>query len=124
MTATLYEQLGGESKVRAITDRLVDRMFADIMIGFFFRNTRAEHLRELEFQHAAAFLGGPIAYRGRALDVVHKPLKIMGGQFARRLRILEEVLQGHGVPRNIIDAWLAHQREQLHLVVSTGPGTC
>lgn len=99
-------------------------MFADIMIGFFFRHTNRAHLYELEYQHAAAFLGGPVTYRGRDLAVVHKPLRIMGGQFARRLRILEEVLQSHAVAQSIAQPWIEHQRQQLGLVVTGPAGTC
>ena len=110
--------------MRAIIKTLVDRMFADILIGFFFRNTSREHLYELEYQHAAAFLGGPVAYRGRDLALVHKPLRIMGGQFARRVRILEEILQDSGVPEPIAQAWLEHQRQQLGFIVSDASQTC
>ncbi len=124
MTTTLFQQLGGESKVRAIIRTLVDRMFDDILIGFFFRNTSREHLYELEYQHAAAFLGGPVAYRGRDLALVHKPLRIMGGQFARRMRLLEEILHAFAVPEAVVHAWLAHQRQQLGFIVADGAGTC
>ena len=35
---TPFEQLGGEVKLRAVIDTFIDRVFADRMIGFFFRN--------------------------------------------------------------------------------------
>jgi truncated hemoglobin YjbI len=124
MTKTLYEEVGGESKVRAIIDRLVERMTTDIMIGFFFRNTNRERLRELEFQHAAEFLGAPIAYRGRPMDVAHKRHGIAGGQFARRRHILNEVLEEHGVPAAIRDAWLQHTDAQRPLVTQDVDNAC
>jgi truncated hemoglobin YjbI len=38
MQGTLYDQLGGEAKLRQIIDTFIDRVFEDRMIGFFFRN--------------------------------------------------------------------------------------
>ena len=50
---TLFEQLGGEAKLRAIVDDFIDRVFADRMIGFFFRNADRGRIKELEYQLAA-----------------------------------------------------------------------
>ena len=109
MGTTLYEQMGGEGKVRAIIEQFVDRMVDDVMIGFFFRKVNVRRLKELEFQHAAAFLGGPVAYEGRPLPAAHGPHKIQGGQFARRIHMLRQVLQEQQVPAAVVEAWLAHQ---------------
>jgi len=103
-----YETLGGELKVRAIIDTFVDRMTSDIMLGFFFKNVPIARLKELEFQHAAEFLGADIRYTGRPLREAHRKHNIMGGQFARRKQILQEVLQDFAVPQEICDAWLNH----------------
>lgn len=109
MGSTLYEQIGGESKVRAIIELFVDRMVDDVMIGFFFRGVNVRRLKELEFQHAAAFLGGPQVYHGRAMGEAHGPHAIQGGQFARRLHMLRQLLQEQQVPAAIVDAWIGHQ---------------
>jgi hemoglobin len=106
--ASYYETLGGEFKVRAIIDTFVDRMTNDIMIGFFFNKVPIARLKELEFQHAAQFLGADIQYTGRPLPEAHRKHNIMGGQFARRKQILKEVLEEFAVPQNIGEAWLEH----------------
>jgi truncated hemoglobin YjbI len=110
MHQSLYAQLGGESKLRAIIDEFVERLCDDLLIGFFFYKTKRARLKELEYAHAAAFLGAEVAYAGRPLAQVHKPLRIAGGQFSRRLQILREVLAAHAVPAAVNDAWLAHQQ--------------
>ena len=107
-TKVAFERLGGEPALRAIIDDFVDRIFDDIMIGFFFRNADRRRIKELEYQHAAELLGGPVAYRGRPMREAHAAHPIMGGQFARRKRILEEALIAHAVPEDIRVAWLAH----------------
>ena len=65
-TKAAFERLGGEPALRAIIDDFVDRVFDDIMIGFFFRNADRRRIKELEYQHAAEHLGGPVRYRGPA----------------------------------------------------------
>jgi truncated hemoglobin YjbI len=122
MHQSLYAQLGGESKLRAIIDEFVERLCDDLLIGFFFHRTHRPRLKSLEFEHAAAFLGAEVAYSGRPLAQVHAPLRIAGGQFARRLHILGEVLAAHAVPTAVSDAWLAHQRLlRPHIVADPKP---
>ena len=88
MAQTLFEQLGGESRLREIIGAFIDRVFADRMIGFFFRNADSNRIKEMEYQLTARFLGADVEYQGRPLDEVHAKHPIMGGQFARRLQIL------------------------------------
>jgi hemoglobin len=121
---TDFERIGGEPALRAIIDDFVDRIFDDIMIGFFFRNADRRRIKEFEFQHAAEHLGGPIRYAGRPLKQAHAAHRIMGGQFARRKEVLRQTLVAHGVAPDIIDAWLAHT-ESLRLQVTSDPdGQC
>ena len=103
-----YQRLGGEPAVRSIIDDFVERVFADVMIGFFFRDAKKDRIKEMEFQLAAQMLGGDIVYGGRPLDQAHRRHRIMGGQFARRKQILRETLADHGVPADIVESWLAH----------------
>jgi truncated hemoglobin YjbI len=82
MQGTLYDQLGGEAKLRQIIDTFIDRVFEDRMIGFFFRNADRKRSKQMELQLTARFLGADVEYQGRPLDeVMQHP--IMGGQFAR-----------------------------------------
>lgn len=124
MTQTLYEQMGGESKLRAVINSLVDRMVSDVMIGFFFSGVNRPRLKELEFQQAAAFLGAPVAYRGRPLDVAHGHHNIMGGQFARRVQILKEIMMEENVPEAVAQAWLAHTRALQPLITANRGSDC
>jgi hemoglobin len=105
---TAFERIGAEPGLRAIIDDFVDRVFDDVLIGFFFRNASKARVKEFEFQHAAEFLGGPSVYRGRPLGELHARHPIMAGHFARRLQILRQVLSAHGVPADIASAWIDH----------------
>ena len=122
--SSLFEQLGGEPKLRAIIDTFIDRVFDDRMIGFFFRNADAGRIKELEYQLAAAFLGAPIAYQGRPLDKAHGKHPIMGGHFARRRQILKETLEAYAVPDAVKRAWLEHTDSLLPLITSQDQSEC
>jgi hemoglobin len=117
----MFERVGGELGLRAIVDDFVDRVFDDAMMGFFFRGIERKRIKELELQHAAEHLGGPVRYRGRKLDEAHAKHRIMGGQFARRLQLLRETLQERGIAPDIIEAWIAHD-ESLRPLVTADPG--
>lgn len=108
MTENLFEQLGGERELRVIIDTFIDKVFADRMIGFFFRNADRQRIKDMEYQLAAEFLGAPVKYQGRPLGEVHGKHPIMGGHFARRRQLLKETLNCHNVPEAVRVAWLAH----------------
>src|SRR3954463_9331144 len=124
MPETLFEQLGGEAKLREIIGAFIDRVFEDRIIGFFFRNADRKKIKELEYQLTAQFLGAPVEYRGRPLDVAHAKHPIMGGQFARRIKILQDTLEEFGVPAPVRDAWLAHNEKLRALITANAGSDC
>ena len=69
---SLFEQLGGESKLREIIDAFIDRVFEDRMIGFFFHNANRARIKEMEYQLIANFLGADIEYKGKPLQQAHE----------------------------------------------------
>jgi len=124
MASTLFDDLGGEPALRQIIDRFVDRVFDDVMIGFFFRNARRERIKEKEYEFAARHLGADVAYTGRAIDEAHRAHPIMGGQFARRLMILKETLEAAGAPEHVKQHWLAHTESLRPLVTADSGREC
>lgn len=119
---TAFERIGGEPGLRAIIDEFVDRVFDDLMIGFLFRRANRARIKEMEYQHAAEHLGASLSYGGRPLREAHARHRITGGQFARRKKILSDVIRAHGVPDDIHDAWLAHT-ESLRSQITADKGS-
>ncbi|HXS16530.1 MAG TPA: group 1 truncated hemoglobin, partial [Polyangiaceae bacterium] len=105
---TPFERLGGRLGIEPIISDFVDRVVGDIMIGFFFKKVPIDRLKQLELEYACEHLGAHLMYTGRPLKSAHGPHRIMGGQFNRRLRILEQTLRDHAVPEDILEHWLAH----------------
>ncbi len=124
MDQTLFEQLGGEPKLRAIVGTFVDRVFDDRMIGFFFRNADKQRIKNMEYQLAAHFLGAQVEYQGRPLDQVHAKHPIMGGHFERRRQILKETLELYDVIEPIKAAWLDHTDKLRPLITPEPDSAC
>jgi truncated hemoglobin YjbI len=121
---TRFEELGGEPTLRAIIDRFVDRIFDDVMIGFFFRNASRERVKAKEYEVAAGHLGADVVYTGRPLGQAHAPHRIMGGQFMRRQQILKETLREFKVPEAIEQHWLEHTAQLMPVITSNRPDQC
>jgi truncated hemoglobin YjbI len=123
MTETFFEKVG-EPRLRQIIDVFIDRVFADRMIGFFFRNANRQRIKELEYQLIAQHFGAPIVYQGRPLAEAHGKHPIMGGQFMRRMQILRETLEEFNVAPEIRDAWLAHTEKLRPLITRDSGSDC
>jgi hemoglobin len=110
--------------LRSIVARFVDRMFADPMIGFFFRKASRQRVKDKEYELAAQHLGAPVEYTGRPIQQVHSVHPIMGGQFARRLELLRQTLREAGAPEHVIGHWVGHTESLRSLVTRDGSGEC
>jgi hemoglobin len=119
-----YQEIGGLEKLRKIVNTFVDRMFADIMIGFFFRKADKDRIKEKEYEFVAQFLGADIKYSGTPLPEAHQKHRIMGGQFSRRKQILKETLEDYNVPKHIIDGLLEHTENFRMLISKTKNSDC
>ncbi len=120
----MFEQLGGEQALRPIIDAFVDRVFDDVMIGFFFRKANRARIKAKEYEFAASHLGADIAYTGRPIAEAHASHPIMGGQFMRRLTILDETLREFDVPGHIRQHWLTHTEKLREQVTRDSGGEC
>jgi len=104
---SLYAQLGPEALRRIIED-FYDRVFADVMIGFLFIGKSKQRLIDKECEFAAGMLGGDVRYTGRPIREAHAKIPILGGHFDRRLQILRDTLDDHGVAQDIRKVWIDH----------------
>lgn len=120
----LYLLAGGEPALRGVVEDFYDRVFADTMIGFFFRNADKRRLVEKELELALELLGADVAYSGRDLRAAHRRHPIMGGQFSRRLQILRETLDDHAVPDPVREAWIAETLRLRPQVTADAPDEC
>lgn len=119
---TLFERLGGEATLRAIIDDFVEKIFADVMIGYFFSKADKARVKAKEYEFAARHLGLDLPYTGEPLPAVHGRHDIRGGHFMRRLQILKETLEQHAAPPEVIEHWLSHS-EQMRAAITRNQGS-
>jgi hemoglobin len=103
---SLYEAIGGESKVRAILQSLYDKLFADLMVGFLFEGKDKAHIIEQQLAFTCGFLGGPQRYSGKPLPEAHASLPLLPGHFDRRHRLLAQALEENAAPKEVVRVWL------------------
>lgn len=121
---SLFEELGAEPVLRSIVGRFVDRMFADPMIGFFFRKASRERIKEKEYELAAQHLVADVQYTGRPIQQAHAAHAIMGGQFARRLELLRQTLDEAAVPPRVVAHWITHTENLRSLITRDSISEC
>jgi hemoglobin len=120
---TMFDELGPD-RLRRIVDVFVDRVFDDLMIGYLFRNASRPRIKEMEYQHAARMLGGPVRYEGRPLREAHAAHPIFAGHFNRRREILRLTLVEHDVPPAILAHWIAQTEALRPQITRDAEGRC
>lgn len=103
----VIEAVGGPAVMKRLMTLFYDRLFDDILIGYFFDQSDKEHLIESQIAYVHAHLGTRKGrYEGPSIRRSHQKLAIGAGHFDRRQRILEQVLEEFEVPLNVREAWL------------------
>ena len=120
----LFELAGGEPRLREVIEDFYQRVFEDVMIGFFFKGMDHPRLVQLELEFALRLLGAEVAYTGRPLPEAHASHRIMGGQFNRRLQILKETLADHELAPEVVDCWIKHTISLRHQITPDAAGEC
>jgi len=80
-SATLYEQIGGEAKFRAVAQEFTNAILADDRINFTFADADVKKFTQLIFEQLCNLTGGPCKYTGRDMHEAHAKLAINNAQF-------------------------------------------
>lgn len=103
-------QIIGEERLVAVVKTFYERAFADVMIGFLFFGHDQAAIAAQQTDFVRGMLGGPPKYKGRSLEAAHRGLPLRPAHFARRLKILEEVLSDFNVPDDCRTQWIELER--------------
>jgi truncated hemoglobin YjbI len=118
---SLWDDAGGEEGVRKILQRLYDRLFADMMVGFLFQGKDKAKIVEHQVWFTARFLGGPQdRYTGRPMPEAHAELPLLAGHFDRRHHLLRETLEELAVPEHVVKEWLRIDQQLRTAVLKSG----
>jgi hemoglobin len=113
---SLYAQIGGEPKLRAAVDKLVEIMLVDERINFTFAETDLAKFKGLLYDQICELSGGPCKYTGRDMIESHKKLNTTNEQFNALAEDLYKAFDSVGVPyrlQNRVMALLAPMQPQV-----------
>ena len=96
--STLYERLGGEAGVAAITEGMLARSAEDPRIRDDFAEADIVNLYERLVEHLCAVTGGPCTYGGRAMKAAHAGLGLTEADFNALVENLVDAMPERGVP--------------------------
>ncbi len=90
----------------------------DPMIGYLFAGKDIERLIEKEIELTMGFFDEEVKYTGRSLAQAHRPLRVKKGEFDRRMVLLRQAMEQNNLPKELIDAWLAHNEQAREIVLN------
>ena len=115
----LYVKIGGNTPLREILRDFYRRMSLDLMIGFFFQDKNIEAIADKQTEFLLVAMGISPKFTGRSPSQAHLSLPpILPGHFDRRLVILKETLNDHGLSAEDIEVWLNFEEAFRDVVVS------
>jgi hemoglobin len=95
---TLYEEMGGEPKMRAIAEEFTRVLLADDRTNFTFAETDTQKFTQLFFEQLSEVTGGPVKYTGRSMQESHEHLNITDAMFNALVEDLYIAFERNGVP--------------------------
>ena len=101
---SIYESIGGSAAVPAVVDDFYERVLGDPRLAPYFAGTDVERVKTHQRAFIAAAIGGPDAYRGRAVAAAHAGLDISDADFDLVVTHLVTSLQSLGVAAETISA--------------------
>jgi len=96
--STLYERLGGEAGIAAITEGMLVRSADDPRIRDDFAEADIVNLYERLVEHLCALTGGPCTYGGRDMRAAHAGLGLTEADFNALVENLVDAMTERGVP--------------------------
>ncbi|WP_020146144.1 group 1 truncated hemoglobin [Thioalkalivibrio sp. ALJ15] len=98
MTDTsLYERLGGETRIRELATTISDKHTQNATIRNRYANTDRDDVIRLVTEFICNGTGGPQAYSGRDMLITHRGMNISEEEFVAVVDDIVEALDEHGV---------------------------
>jgi hemoglobin len=120
---TLYEEIGGEAKLRSVAEEFTNVILADPRINFTFANTDLAKFKQLIFEQLCNITGGPCQYTGRSMKESHEKLNSTNAQFNALAEDLYIAFERTNVPyrlQNKVMALLAPMQKDIVKKGATG----
>lgn len=114
----LYTSIGDERIEKAVRE-FYKRAVEDVLIGHFFFKIDIEKLiaKQIDFTHRLLGKKNPEPSKMRSLKAAHFPLKIRPVHFARRQKLMEEVLNDLRFTKEESTEWLKRELNLKSLII-------
>jgi hemoglobin len=120
--ATLYEQIGGEPRMRAVANDFTQIVLADDRINFTFAETDTKIFTQLLFEQLCNITQGPCRYTGRNMREAHKKLNITNAMFNALAEDLYQAFDREHVPYRLQNRVMVLLAPMQHDIVKVGSG--
>lgn len=113
---TLFEQIGGESRMRAVVEDFVTIMESDDRINFTFANSDLAKFKQLLYEQLCELTKGPCQYTGRDMRSSHEKLNVDDAMFNALAEDLYIAFERQHVPyrlQNRVVAMLAPMQRDI-----------
>ena len=96
--ATLYEVLGKEPGIAALTDDFVNRLTTDPRIAAMFKDSNIRRIKEKIAEQVCVLSGGPCTYTGDSMAEVHARMGVQMKDFNALVEDLQDAMQRRNIP--------------------------
>ncbi len=111
-TKSLYDRLGGQDAINAVTESWVARVGGDPRANGKFVRTDIPRLKKEVADQLCEVTDGPCAYTGRSMRETHDGMAVTAGEFDVVMQHLDATLDEFNVPK-------ADQDELVALIIPT-----
>lgn len=94
---SLYEEIGGQATIEAITDNFINEVSFNETIFQYFEKTNITRFREKFIEHLCVDTGGPCTYTGDTMLKVHQGQNITEADFNTTVDLLVSAMEKAGL---------------------------
>lgn len=113
---TLFEQIGGATKLRAVVDDFTAIALQDPRIDFTFADTNIDKFKQFLYEQICELTQGPCKYTGRSMEESHRKLNVDNLMFNALAEDLYIAFDRQNVPyrvQNRVMAMLAPMQKDI-----------
>jgi hemoglobin len=118
---TLFDQMGGEAKMRAVSEEFTKVILDDPRINFTFANSDLKKFTQLIYEQFCNLAGGPCQYTGRSMAESHAKLNSTNAQFNAIAEDLYIAFDRVKVPYHLQNKLMALLAPMQRDIVKKGP---
>ena len=104
---TVYQALGGYSKIEEIVEYYIDEIEHDPIVFEYFKESDVERYRTKITEHFCYHTGGPCEYTGDTIEKVHDGMNMSESDFNRGVDLLINSMNRANIPHRVQNRVLA-----------------